>query len=135
MKKALFVIALIFSVCRISAQNVDKSSPLPDKLEHSIDSIMYLGRILTPDEVNAEVIKMNRSLINYKDWQIASMSLTIFCMGFGVTAAATADKNPTPWIFCAGITGTAALVCSVVSITKLKFDNLYITPQGVVYRF
>lgn len=135
MKKSLLLIALFIQVFLSIAQTVDKSSPLPEKTEHSVDSIMYLSRILTPDEVNAELIKMNRSLINYKDWQIATSALTIFTVGFGITAAATSDKNPTPWIFCASLTGTAAIVCSVVSITKLKFDNLYITPQGVVYRF
>lgn len=135
MKKLLLLMALFIQVFLSIAQTVDKSSPLQEKMEHSVDSIMYLSRILTPDEVNAELIKMNRSLINYKDWQIAASASTIFTVGFGITAAATSDKNPTPWIFFASLTGTAAIVCSVVSITKLKFDNLYITPQGVVYRF
>lgn len=50
----------------LKSQENRNNSPLPVTQLHSSDSIVKYGRILSPDEVQAEYVKMNHSLLKFK---------------------------------------------------------------------
>ena len=141
MKKALLIIALMFSVCRISAQKVDRSSPLPSVQYHSTDTIMMYGRILTDDEINAELVNINNNICWFRYYNNVSYGLSIASIavaGASLIPLAYNNQNYSPTYFCLGISGAlmmSSFVYRIIANAQLKNEYLYITPTGIVYKF
>lgn len=141
MKKLLLLITLIVCCSAAFAQKVDKSSPLPSVQYHSTDTIMMYGRILTDDEINAELVNINNNICWFRYYNNVSYGLSIASIavaGASLIPLAYNNQNYSPTYFCLGISGAlmiSSFVYRIIANAQLKNEYLYITPTGVVYKF
>lgn len=134
MKKLVILAFILASFLASYSQKVDRLSPLPTKQEHSTDSIMYYGRVLSDVEVTAELVKINKNLRKFKIYNDVAFCCAV-ATGFSAFGSATVKDNPTPFYIATGVLGVATFVTFWAANEQLRFDNLYITPTGMVYKF
>lgn len=141
MKKILLLVSLIVCCITVIAQNDDKQSPLPKVQYHSTDSIMMYGRVLSQEEINAELVNINNNIYWYRYYNNVSFGCSIastVVAGVSFIPLANNNENYEPTYYCLGVSGAlmvTSLVYRIVANAQLKNEYLYITPTGIVYKF
>lgn len=121
---------------KAAADTVRNALPLVQ--QHSTDSIMKFGKFLTQEEANAEYVLMNQSLLKFKKLNniaYGCMAGSVAMMGISLAIPSTEGSPQTPFYVISGALGLSSAILFVVANNQLKFDRLYITPTGVVYKF
>ena len=122
MKKVLLILAIMLAVICAKAQ--DKG-------------VYYSADTLTYQQLMADYVSLNNQMIQFRNYELASVGL-----GIGSAALATGayfmakndEKTAQVLLITAGAAGLASAITYIVGYTKIKRNRLEITPNGVVIK-
>ena len=122
MKKVLLILAIMLAVIGAKAQ---------EKGEY------YSADTLTYQQLMADYVSLNNQMIQFRNYELASVGL-----GIGSAALATGayfmakndEKTAQVLLITAGAAGLASAITYIVGYTKIKRNRLEITPNGVVIK-
>ena len=138
MKKIIPFLALLMLSFVCVSQN-ENDSILLEKQTQS-DSLDYYiseyGKILSPEEINAEFVKMNQCVLRFKKINNFGYASAVAASGLAFFSLREEDvARKQSYLIGSAALGITSFVLFFIANLQLDFDNLYITPTGVVYKF
>lgn len=138
MKKIIPFLALLMLSFVCVSQN-ENDSILLEKQTQS-DSLDYYiseyGKILSPEEINAEFVKMNQCVLRFKKFNNYGYASAVAASGLALVSLREEDEaRRQSYLIGTAALGITSFVLFFIANIQLDFDNLYITPTGVVYKF
>lgn len=122
MKKVLLILAIMLAVIGAKAQE---------------KAVYYSADTLTYQQLMADYVSLNNQMIQFRNYELASVGL-----GIGSAALATGayfmakndEKTAQVLLITAGAAGLASAITYIVGYTKIKRNRLEVTPNGVVIK-
>jgi hypothetical protein len=122
MKKVLLIVILMTVVIGLSAQE--------KRTYYSSDTLNY-------QQLMEDYVSLNNQIMKFREYELRS-----FAFGMGASAVAIVGvalsthnvKGSTLFWIASGAMGIASLVYGISGYTKLKRNQLEITPQGVIIK-
>ena len=119
MKKVLLILAIMLAVIKKKK------------------GVYYSADTLTYQQLMADYVSLNNQMIQFRNYELASVGL-----GIGGAALATGayfmakndEKTARVLLITAGAAGLASAITYIVGYTKIKRNRLEITPNGVVIK-
>lgn len=138
MKKIIPFLALLMLSFVCVSQNENDSILLEKQMQS--DSIDYYiseyGKILSPEEINAEYVKMNQCVLRFKKFNNCGYASAVAASGLALVSLREENEaRRQSYLIGTAALGITSFVLFFIANLQLDFDNLYITPTGVVYKF
>ena len=138
MKKIIPFLALLMLSFVCVSQN-ENDSILLEKQTQS-DSLGYYiseyGKILSPEEINAEFVKMNQCVLRFKKFNNFGYATAVAASSLAFVSLREEDEaRRQHYLIGTAALGVTSFALFFIANLQLDFDKLYITPTGVVYKF